>query len=654
MILTRVIGTVIFCCWGAFSSAQVTDPRQMQVPAPPFVVSSPAVLSPEALLSADTPTEVRNLTPNPIQITVTRTLTGKGIPTLIPETSRPDPIPPWGTLKLINGTTMISLKTEQLIKSDAVSDIFLNVRVVLGTYAFNSRIPVAYLTAAGATTLLSEWKIKRVGDMLDHDIVPIAEVAKMSCTATAAGWLQGDSGALQVMAKPGLSRPAEAADPDAGPSQVNATCDSLGIASRVIAVQLSLRKWPLGNLETGQYAGTLTMPVKGEDTAHLKLIVQNTWPWWLASLCILAGVLFGLICRWVSDFFTVIQRNRTDAAKHLVEAQNKANALNKPTTSSGHHLGASFSVAAQAEYDAIDKELKQERGLTRDPVQSIAIEKRLIQFREAAENYAYLVIALDRLAVMTATTQLPPSNLLGRRITDWLTSKTAPSISELSVKRSLAESYVSLFPVWLAFETVHSSASQDLNAARTHLLSDLPHILSSRFKPLALPIANDLRDTTVCLDQARTLLNMLEPTPDAATEIRSVLTRAIGALLGVTTTLQLISTPGGKQASFLTNNPSKGLNLAVVPHSGQVAAQNIYKQQRTVLGWSSASLTVFSMSLALLIGLSSLYWGKTFGLPEAVAAFIWGLGTKLGLDSLYTFIDRLIQRVPDRPQLIAT
>lgn len=642
MKLRRALCTVVLAYWSGLAAAQDSDVRHLLVPTPPFEVTSPDTLNPDDLRSADATTTIRNLTTQPLQVRVIRTLRGKGLTEPMTEPDTFHTIAAWSTLKVINGTPQTAMQVRALLGVDATRELSLDLRIRRGTFAVDTQIPVAYPTAATATALLADWKITRIGSALDNAVIPIDPVTTMSCQEVLAGWVKGDHGALKVMARPvGITA-------DAKPAQ----CAAKKTAPNVQAVQISLNAWPSGEPGAGEYAGSLTLPVKGGAGTVLKLTVLDTWPWWLATLCILAGVLVGLVYRWLSDFFTAIQQDRADAADAQLKAQQRATALNVPLsppiliTPFGQRLFQPFSAAVKKEYEDLDGALRRERGLTRDTAQRAVIAKRLAVFQDAPSNYTRLVTALDSLAKLQAM-----SNSLGQRIAAWLGPAGAPdpTIPTLSETRTLAELYLSLHPVWLSFETIYEETCADLVQNRQHFLNYLQSIPAGPSAALVTAIASDLRDAEVKLHLARDLLNTVEPTAGAAAEIRSTLTWASNALRGAVATLSLLPSAARPAKAGMMNlvQPSSPSFVTTPPTPLELAQVNV-RRQYALLGWSNAALTLLSAATALLIGLNSLYWGKTFGPTEAWQAFAWGLGTKLGLDALYTLADRLLQRVPGR------
>lgn len=638
MKIRRVVWTVALAWCSGLAAAQGSDVRGMLVPTPPFEVTSPASLSPDDLTSLDRPTTIRNLTAQPLQVTVSRTLRQQNRVVLGTEANTVHTIAAWSTLEIASGTAQTAQRVKPFVQKDATRALSLDLRVLRGSFTAHTSIPVAYPTAASAVTRLTEWNVTRTGQTLSNAVVPIEQVKTMSCQDAVVGWVKGEGGALQVTAKPELTTAGSASAGSPAP------CAPTTSAAKVSAVRLSLQAWPSGEPRTGEYTGTLTLPVKGNAGTFLKLTVRNTWPWWLATLCVLAGVLTGLVWRWLSDNFTVFQQDRAAAADALLNAQQKAAELQREPV--GRSLHAPFSKAAKSEHDAIIRELRWTWGLTREPVHAAALAQRLSAFRDAPDEYDKLVTALESLNTGTSSGK----NRLETQIADLLLpqSERQLSISTLRETRAVVELYCSLRPVWAAFEKAHGATFAGLQQTREHFLSVVGRVSAGAYGSLVPSIASDLRDSDVALDLARDLLDTTEPTLVVAAEIRTALTQAGQALRGAAATLSLF--PSGLRPAHADQSESTELTSpqVAIPVAPAATAEANARRQHVLLGWSNAGLTLLSLALVLLIGLNSLYWGKAFGPAEAWQAFAWGLGTKLGLDSLYSLVDRLMQPTPGR------
>lgn len=636
---------VLALIWaGGLAAAQVSDVKQMIVPTPPFEMTSPSALSPDDLSSTDVPLTIRNFSDQPLTVRIIRTVRAKEPTESLPEKDAFYTVPSWTSLKIASGTAQTAQHAVALLKANATRQLTLELRVRRGEFAVETRIPLAHTSAGTATARVANWSLALNGDALNLAILPVVPVKTMSCKPVSAGWVQGNHGALEVMAIPAFSPSVEQVEP--------LSCPEGGTASNVEAVRLSLKSWSSAAPAPGDYTGTLTLPVKGSAGTFLKVAAQVTWPLIWAILCVLGGVFTGLLLSWLGNLFTAVQQDRVDAADARAVAQKTAAELNRPfpqpspILSFGQRLSQPFTAAVDQEYTAINQDLRGEWGLSRNAAQAAAMSKRVAIFKAAPSEYTRLVTALDALLQSSPG----PNNRLEQRIAQWMRTPPVPAVPTLGEMRALAELYLSLRPVWLAFEQSHGDLFVSLDGNRQHVKTHLAALLTSTYAPLVPGITDDMRDAEVNLDLARNQLDTLEPSVSVAAEIRNTLARANTALSGAVATLNLIpSTLHPAAIKGATVNQPRALTFEVLPATPLERARDNARRQRTLLSWTNIGLLLLSAVVALLIGLNTLYFGKAFGPLEGIQAFTWGVGTKLGLDSLYSLADRLLQRSAGRP-----
>ena len=274
------------------------------------------------------------------------------------------------------------------------------------------------------------------------------------------------------------------------------------------------------------------------------------------------------------------------------------------------------------------------------------MSKRLAALKQLPEEYTKWVKALDTLA---ATDQMP-ENLLGQKIESLLGTTRPLEVTTLPAQRVLAETYLGLHPVWKNFEEKYKELSKGVLNVKCAYAARLAADLAGVNADLALQIIRDIRDTEAALGQARRQLDTVEPSLESAKDIRSSLESAATSLSGAQAMIDILHHIAVQQKLSAGENKQPPLPLRQVPLPEAVHLATLeVSHYRLMLGSLNFALAIVSLLLALVFGLNEVYWGKVFGWPQAaLTAFAWGLGTKIGVDNIFTALSRLFN-TPIRP-----
>jgi hypothetical protein len=80
-------------------------------------------------------------------------------------------------------------------------------------------------------------------------------------------------------------------------------------------------------------------------------------------------------------------------------------------------------------------------------------------------------------------------------------------------------------------------------------------------------------------------------------------------------------------------------------HLPEDDARRVQVLQAATRFWDWASV-VLAVVIALVTGLNTNYWGKSFGTVQDYAVlFLWGAGTKIGVDIVAAITDKFVSSV---------